>query len=135
MCLFGLAQLFLERCLQVFYALFVGILYLCQGLRMALLLGIQLLLKGFLLCNAVGTGCNDDHCDDDNDKNYLHLIASLSDKTCSYGTLQLRVTILVDVELTNHPRHVAPQGAHGLHALLVLCHLTGCLSVGHVPVL
>ena len=45
----GLAKLFLERCLQVFDTLLVGILHLCQGFCMALLLGIQLLFEGLLL--------------------------------------------------------------------------------------
>ena len=55
---------------------------------MALLLGIQLLLKGLLLCNAVGTGCNDDGNDDDNGKNNLHVIMLLSDKIGPQGGFQ-----------------------------------------------
>ena len=58
-----------------------------------------------------------------------------SDETRPHRALQLRMTILADVQLAKHPGHVAPKRPHGLHTLLVLCCLSRCLAISHVPVL
>ena len=51
------------------------------------------------------------------------------------GLFFLGVAVNGDIEPFDHPCHVAPQGAHGLHAFLVECHLSRGLAVNDVPVL
>ena len=45
------------------------------------------------------------------------------------------MAVLADVQLADHPGHVATQRPHGLHALLVLGGLSWRLAIDHIPVL
>ena len=68
-------------------------------------------------------------------KSCFPYVRVLSDKVGPQPTLQLRMSLLADVELANHPGHVAPKCAHRLHTLFVLSSLTRRLTIDYIPVL